>query len=82
MRFNHPHYVGTRVAEANDLGDLLTGAEPRPAPDMSALVAAAEQCAAEAERPAAESQPPTDLQIRMASATHHLRHHGHPEGHP
>jgi phospholipase C len=83
LRFNHPHYVGTRAAQANDLGDLLTGAEPRPAPDMSALVAAAEQrAAAEAERPPAESQQPTDLQIRMASATHHLRHHGHPEGHP
>ena len=83
LRFNHPHYVGTRVAHANDLGDLLTGAEPRPAPDMSALVAAAEQrAAAEAERPPAESQQPTDLQIRMASATHHLRHHRHPEGHP
>jgi phospholipase C len=83
LRFNHPHYVGTRAAQANDLGELLTGTEPRPAPDMSALVAAAEQRAAEeAERPPAESHPPTDLQIRIASATHHLRHHGHPEGHP
>ena len=83
LRYNHPHYVGTRAAQANDLGDLLTGAEPRPAPDMSALVAAAEQrAAAEAERPPAENQQPTDLQIRMASAAHHLRRHGHPEGQP
>jgi phospholipase C len=83
LRFNHPHYVGTRAAQANDLGDLLTGAEPRPAPDLSALVAAAEQRAAtETEGPPTESQQPTDLQIRMASATHHLRHHGHPEGQP
>jgi phospholipase C len=83
LRFNHPHYVGTRAAQANDLGDLLTATEPRPAPDMSALVAAAEErAAAEAEHPPAEPPPPTDLQIRMASATHHLRHHGHPEGQP
>ena len=83
LRVNHPHYVGTRAAQANDLGDLLTGAEPRPAPDLTALVAAAEQrAAAEAERPPAENEQPTDLQIRMASATQHLRHHGHPEGHP
>ena len=30
LRFNHPHYVGTRAAQANDLGDLLTGAERDP----------------------------------------------------
>jgi phospholipase C len=83
MRFNHPHYVGTRAAQANGLGELLTRSTPRPAPDMSALVAAAEQRAAiEADSPPAQSPPPTDLQIRMAAATHHLRHHGHPEGQP
>jgi phospholipase C len=83
LRFNHPHDVGTRVRHANDLGPLLTAAEPRPAPDLSALVSAAGQRAAEqAEHPPRDDHPPTDLQIRMASATHHLRHHGHPEGRP
>jgi phospholipase C len=83
VRFNHPHDVGTRVRQANDLGSLLSAAEPRPAPDLSALVSAAEQRAAEqAEHPPPEDHPPTDLQIRMANATHHLRHHGHPEGRP
>ena len=83
LRYNHPHFVGARAAAANDLGDLLTRTEPRPAPDLAALVAAAEQRAVEeAARPPAEPPPPTDLQIRMASATHHLLHHGHPRGQP
>ena len=83
LRFNHPHDVGTRASLANDLGPLLTGTQPRPAPDLSTLVAGAEQRAAEeAEHPPAEEPPPTDLQIRMTSATHHLRHRGHPENRP
>jgi phospholipase C len=83
LRVVHPQYLGARAAQANDLGELLSGADPRPAPDVSALVATAEERAAqEAERPPADSQPPTDLQVRIASATHHLRRHGHPEGHP
>ena len=29
----HPHYLGTRVAQAHDLGELLTRTSPQPAPD-------------------------------------------------
>ncbi len=29
----HPQYLGTRVAQAHDLGELLTRTAPRPAPD-------------------------------------------------
>src|SRR5205807_2462865 len=68
----HPQYVGTRAAQANDLGELLTGAEPRPAPDLSGLVAAAEEratLAAQGNGTPAQAHPPTDLQIRIASAT-------------
>jgi phospholipase C len=33
----HPHYMGKRVAEANDLGRLLTRSEPRRPPNRRAL---------------------------------------------
>ena len=33
-----PHYMGKRVAEATDLGELLTERSPRPAPGSTALV--------------------------------------------
>jgi phospholipase C len=83
-----PRHLGARVAQANDLGELLTRASPRPAPLRSALIdAAAERAAERAQGSQANQHPPegplaTDLQIRMASAAKELRRLGHPEGRP
>ena len=83
-----PHYVGRRVAEANDLGELLTRAAPRPAAPHSALIdAAAERAAARTQRSPVEDDgleqtPATDLQVRIAAAGRELRRLGHPEGQP
>ncbi|MBV9413914.1 MAG: hypothetical protein JO363_02955 [Solirubrobacterales bacterium] len=84
--------ISRRVAEAADLGELLTLSEPRPAPDRQALVDwfAAEQ----GERARRLLQDPpgvlrkatahslTDLQSGLLAAHQRLREHGHPEGHP
>jgi phospholipase C len=83
-----PHYVGMRVAQANDLGELLTLAGPRPAPPQSRLVdAAAERAEARTQRSsvdqdALERRPATDLQVRIAAAGRELRRLGLPEGRP
>jgi phospholipase C len=65
LRTGHPHYMGTRVAHANNLGELLT----RPAPRAAA-----------AGKPEPDPQPPTDWQKHIAAATHLLRSLGHPTG--
>ena len=86
------HHLSKRIAEATDLGELLTLSEPRPAPDRSALVDwyAAEQ-AARARRlledpPRAIRQSTkrslNDLQAGLLAARQHLHEHGHPIGHP
>jgi len=83
-----PRYMGVRVAQANDLGALLTLAAPRPAPPQSALIdGAAERAAATTRRgpvdqDGLERTPATDLQVRMAAASRELRRLGHPEGRP
>jgi phospholipase C len=83
-----PRYMGARVAQANDLGELLTLGEPRPAPPRSALIdGAAERAAARAQRIAVEREraqatQPTDLQVRIAAANRELRRLGHPQGRP
>ena len=84
LRAGHPHYMGTRVAHANNLGELLTRPAPRPAPAHHGLIAAAAARAAE-QAPAAaagnhepDPQPPTDWQKHIAAATHLLRSRGHP----
>ena len=80
--------MGERVAHANDLGELLTRTEPRPAPDRYALVQdAAAHAAARPEGAAIDDdalarQPMTDLQIRIAAANRHLSRLGHPAGRP
>ncbi len=84
--------VGRRIAEAADLGELLTLSEPRPAPDRSALVDwyAAEQAARARrllEHPAgvlrkATTHNLTDLQSGLLAAHRHLHEHGHPAGDP
>jgi hypothetical protein len=80
--------MGVRVAQANDLGELLTRSAPRPAPPRSALIdGAAQRAAARSQRSPAdhdpvEGTPATDLQVRIAAASRELRRLGHPEGRP
>jgi phospholipase C len=87
-RAGHPRYPGTRVAQARDLGELLTSSAPRPAPDRFALIqdaaarAAARPQGAKIHGDALGLPPATDLQIRMAAAARELRRRGHPEGRP
>jgi phospholipase C len=80
-----PHHLGVRVAQANDLGELLTLTTPRPAPLRSALVErAAERAAARSavDRDGLKPAPATDLQVRIAAASRELTRLGHPEGQP
>ena len=84
----HPRYLGTRVAQAHDLGGLLTRTAPRPAPDRVTLIHDA--AAHAAARPQGATirgdedgpRPATDLQIRIAAAARDLRRRGHPENRP
>jgi phospholipase C len=84
----HPRYLGTRVAQARDLGELLPRTSPRPAPDRLALIhdaaarAAARPQGAMIHRYPRAPQPATDLQIKIAAAAHELRRRGHPENQP
>jgi phospholipase C len=84
-----PHYPGTRVAQANHLGELLTRTTPRPAPPRDVLLrqAAARAAQAGASQPKAAhrgrgSHPPNDLQKRILAATHELTRRGHPPNAP
>jgi phospholipase C len=83
-----PRNLGVRVAQANDLAELLTLAAPRPAPPQSQLIDwAAEREAARAQVTPGEQDrrpraPATDLQVRIAAAGRELRRLGHPEGRP
>lgn len=74
------------MAQANDLGELLTRGTPRPAPDRFALIADAAERAAVRPKRAAIGQDPlvgaTDLQKRIAAANRELRRRGHPAGRP
>jgi phospholipase C len=87
-RAGHPHYLGTRVAQARDLGELLTRTTPQPAPDRVTLIqdsiarAAARPQGAEIPADAHGPKPATDLQIRIAAAARELRRRGHPENRP
>jgi phospholipase C len=83
-----PRYLGTRVAHAHDLGELLTRTAPRPAPARYALIhdaaarAAARTQGAPIDRDALGREPATDLQIRIAAAMRELRRRGHPANQP
>lgn len=84
----HPRYMGTRVAHANHLGELLTRTAPRPAPPRYALIQdAAARAAARAEgtpvdQDALARRPATELQMRIAAANRELRRLGHPADRP
>ncbi|MGA6947331.1 MAG: alkaline phosphatase family protein, partial [Solirubrobacterales bacterium] len=85
----HPRPLGTRVSQANDLGELLTRTTPRRAADRYELIEDAAARAAvrtegasiEGEDPLAR-RPATELQIRLAAATRELRRRGHPADRP
>jgi phospholipase C len=85
---HHAHEIGTRVALANDLGELLTRAAPRSPPDRYALIQdAAARAAARAkgtpvDEDALAGAPANDLQIRLGAAGRELRRLGHPAGRP
>ena len=83
----HPRHLGTRVAQAHDLGELLVRSAPRPAPDRVKLIH--EAAARAAARPQgtqvhgdAPGLPPTDLQVSIAAAARELRRRGHPANRP
>jgi phospholipase C len=84
----HPRYLGTRVAQARDFGELLTRTAPRPAPDRVTLIhdaaahAAARPQGAKIDGDALGPPPATDLQLRIAAAARELRRRGHPENRP
>jgi phospholipase C len=92
LDFGHPHYLGKRAAEANNLGALLTVDKhtPRPAPNHDALLERAAERAAQAARArvtapidvTAPRQPLTDLQISIAHAAKEMRAKGLPPGQP
>ena len=76
-----PQHPGTRVAQANHLGELLTRTTPRPAPPREALV---RQAAARAESagPRTADHQLNDLQKSILAATEKLRKDGHPPDAP
>jgi phospholipase C len=80
-----PRYLGTRVARASGLGELLTRATARPAPSREALLRQAAKRAAQASATGgsgADAKPLSDLQSRILAATHELRRGGHPPVRP
>jgi phospholipase C len=83
-----PRSMGTRVARANDLGELLARTVPRPPPDRYALIndaaarAAGRANGAPVDHDVLKRQPATDLQKRITAADRELRRLGHPPDTP
>ncbi|MBV9322393.1 MAG: hypothetical protein JO352_01250 [Chloroflexi bacterium] len=85
-----PRHLGARVADANHLGPLLTGAQPRTAPSRDALIRDAVARPTprsptgnrETERQAQPTPQLTDLQRRILAARKELARLGHPDGAP
>ena len=69
LRAGHPRYMGTRVAHANDLGELLANATPRPAPAHHGLIADAAARAAEPRHPAPINMNPIRSRRRSGKST-------------
>jgi hypothetical protein len=86
LKAGHPHYMGKRVACANDLGELLTREEPRAAPSHDKLIGDAASRASAIDRGPADRQEsdeaPTDVQKRLTAAGSLLRNRGHPPNRP
>jgi phospholipase C len=86
----HPHYVGKRTAQANDLNVLLTGTPAGQAPDRTALVEwytarQTDRALKLATNPVsfpAEQRMFTDLQRSMLAAGNNVRQAGLPAGQP
>ncbi len=88
----HPHYMGKRVANAADVGGLLSRDTSRPPPDRSQLIGwVSERHAARMRRlltaPAemlrpAEEHAVTDLQAGILAATQELHARGQPANQP
>ena len=88
----HPHYMGKRVANAADVGGLLSRDTSRPPPDRSQLIGwVSERRAARMRRlltaPAemlrpAEEHAVTDLQAGILAATQELHARGQPANQP
>ena len=84
LKPGHPHYMGTRVAQAAHVGELLTERSPRAAPEREDLVRwVAGRSAARAKKVAtdpvafkAEDRIFTDLQHNMLAAEQHIREQG------
>jgi phospholipase C len=86
----HPHYMGKRVAEAADLGVLLTGSATAPLPDRTELINwytgrqtdRSHKLVTNPVSFAAEERVFTDLQRSMLAAAKHVRDAGLPAGQP
>jgi phospholipase C len=86
----HPHYMGTRVAQAAQVGELLTEQSARPAPDRTDLVQwvagrHAQRATKVATDPVpfnAEDRIFTELQHNVIAAEQHIRDQGLPPGQP
>jgi phospholipase C len=85
----HPHYMGKRVASANDLGGLLTRSEPRRAPNRRALAewvahrhAGRARALHEAAVAGGKGVGLSDLQQGMLGFEAELHRRGHPVGQP
>jgi phospholipase C len=88
LDLGHPHYMGKRTAEANDLDGVLTEPSARQAPHRTTLIDTAATRKAEqihaafVSPPKAAASPLTDLQMGMALAARELRRKGLPPAQP
>jgi phospholipase C len=85
----HPHYMGKRVAAANDLGGLLTRSEPRRAPNRRALAewaahrhAGRARALHQAAVAGGKEVGLSDLQQKIVLLERNRHDEGHPPGQP
>ena len=78
-----PQRLGTRVARANHLGELLTRTTPRLPPSRDALLRDAAARDRQASPPdSSRDRPLTELQESILAAARELTRRGHPTGRP